>query len=362
MPSPKKHLDTNLHNLDFFFELSPDVMCIAGFDGYFKKVNPALIKTLGYSEEELLAKPIFDFIHEDDRSITSEKRKSLFEENVLTQFENRYIHKDGSISWFHWSSIALIKEELVYAVAKDITAKKNIEIERNNLLKHLNESNKDLKHFNYVSSHDLRSPLSNLTTLHQLIDESKIKEPEVLEYIKLLRLSIDNLQEVITSYLDGWIKKDRLDLELTPINFEQVLRATQNSVKQLIQKSNAVIQYDFTAAPVVLFNLNFLQSIFLNLLTNSIKYAKPGVNPVITICTSKYRDQIKLVFKDNGSGIDLKSNGDKLFKIHQHFQEGKDSKGIGLYLVYNHITSLGGSISVESEPGTGTIFTLLFED
>ena len=361
MLSTQKKPNDILYNLDYFFELSPDVMCIAGYDGYFRKVNPALITTLGYTEEELFAKPIYHFIHEDDRSITSKKRQSLLEENELTQFENRYIHKNGSVVWFHWSSIVLKKEDIIYAVAKDITLKKNIEIERNLLLKQLSESNKDLKHFNYSSSHDLRSPLSNLITLHQLIDESKIKDPDTLEYVKLLRISTENLNDVITSYLDGWIKKDRLNLKTKSIDFEKTLNTTQDSIKLLIEKNNVTIQYDFKSAPSVVFNLNFLKSIFLNLITNSIKYARLDLASVINIHSFKSGNNIKLVFQDNGSGIDLKSASDKVFKLHQRFHDYEDSKGIGLYLVHNHITSLGGNIEIESKLNEGTRFTLTFK-
>ena len=77
-------------NLEFFFELSPDFMCIAGFDGYFKKVNAAVINTLGYAEHELFEKPILDFIHPEDRERTQHTRNSLFQSSILTQFENRY--------------------------------------------------------------------------------------------------------------------------------------------------------------------------------------------------------------------------------------------------------------------------------
>jgi len=361
MFSTQKKTTDILYNLDYFFELSPDVMCIAGYDGYFRKVNPALLTTLGYTEEELFAKPIYHFIHEDDRSITSKKRQSLLEENELTQFENRYIHKNGSIVWFHWSSIALKKENIVYAVAKDITSKKNIEIERNLLLKQLSESNKDLKHFNYSSSHDLRSPLSNLITLHQLIDESKIEDSELLEYIKLLRISTENLNDVITSYLDEWIKKDRLNLKVESINFEIVLKNTKKSIGQLLKRNDAKIKHDFKAAQTVNFNINFLHSIFLNLITNSIKYAKPDTPPLINIYSYKTDENIKLIFEDNGTGIDMNNANDKIFKLHQQFHDNEDSKGIGLYLVHNHITSLGGNIEVESNLNEGTRFTLTFK-
>ena len=351
-------------NLDFFFELSPDLMCIAGFDGYFKKVNPSFITTLGFSESELFSKPISEFIYEGDRDITHIKRKGLLTSTRLTQFENRYVHKDGSVVWLQWSSIALKEDQVVYAIAKDITLKKNIEIERNQLLQTLNETNKDLKYFNYSSSHDLRSPLSNLMALHELLDTINIEDPELNEYLNLLKLSTQNLNEVISSYMDNWIEKDRLILELSEVDFQKTLNETKKSIQQLLRRDNVIIKTNFEEVKTVVFSSNYLQSIFLNLITNSIKYAKPEEIPHIEVTTRKIGLQTQLIFKDNGIGIDLDKAGDRIFQLHQQFHNlsKSDSKGIGLYLVYNHITSLGGNIEISSQLNKGTTFTITFKD
>ncbi|MGO4912965.1 PAS domain-containing sensor histidine kinase [Leeuwenhoekiella sp. W20_SRS_FM14] len=363
MLSNEHNIASEIYNLDFFFELSPDLMCVAGFDGFFKKVNPAFINTLGYTETELFSKPILEFIFEEDRALTRNKRKNLLHSTLLTQFENRYVHKNGSTVWLSWSSIALKEEQIVYAIAKDITAKKNIEIKRNQLLQNLNESNKDLKFFNYSSSHDLRSPLSNLMALHQLLETTKIDNPEAAEYIRLLKIATENLNEVINSYMNNWIKKDRLTLQLKEVDFETVLNEAKASIHQLILRDNVKFTTNFEKAPSVVFSPHYLTSVFLNLITNSIKYSKPNQTPEIQIHTEQMRGTVQLIYTDNGIGIDMDKAGDSIFKLHQRFHNTsqKDSNGIGLYLVYNHITSLGGTIEVTSTPNAGTTFIITFK-
>ena len=96
------------------------------------------------------------------------------------------------------------------------------------------------------------------------------------------------------------------------------------------------------------------------MITNSIKYAQPGLEPVISIKSIKSEEKKQLIFSDNGRGFDSEKVGDQIFQRHQTFHDHKDSKGIGLYLVYNHITSLGGDITVDSKPNKGTTFTISF--
>src|ERR1700749_22922 len=118
---------TNLFNLEHFFELSEDLFCIAGYDGYFKKINSSVSKTLGYSNEELFAKPINSFIHPDDREITERNRENLKKDKPLLYFENRYLTKNGEIVWLSWTSMPIDSEKVVFAIAKNITHKKKIE-------------------------------------------------------------------------------------------------------------------------------------------------------------------------------------------------------------------------------------------
>lgn len=111
------------------FEKTPDLVCIAGREGYFKKVNPAVYEKLGYSKEELFSSPIASFIHPDDREHTGRERSELLKGKTLVNFQNRYITKSGDAIWLQWTSIYLPEKELVFAIAKDITDNKRREQE-----------------------------------------------------------------------------------------------------------------------------------------------------------------------------------------------------------------------------------------
>lgn len=122
-----KLTQTTTFDLEYFFEVAPDLLCIAGFDGYFKKINPAVSKTLGYTEKELFAAPINSFVHPDDQEITNKIRLSLTEGQSLMNFDNRYLAKDGSTVWLSWTSVPIARDRLVFAIAKNITYRKQIE-------------------------------------------------------------------------------------------------------------------------------------------------------------------------------------------------------------------------------------------
>lgn len=115
--------------LSDFFELTPDLVCLAGRDGFLKKVNSTVIRKLGYSEAELLVKPVTAFMHPDDIEMTVQNRFKLFQGEVLQNFCNRYITKNGEILWLEWTSVYIASSELVLAIAKDITSRKRIEQE-----------------------------------------------------------------------------------------------------------------------------------------------------------------------------------------------------------------------------------------
>ncbi|MEO8373422.1 MAG: PAS domain S-box protein, partial [Candidatus Solibacter sp.] len=115
--------------LDRFFTLSLDMLCIVGVDGYFKRINPAWEKTLGFSREELMARPWADFVHPDDVTASLGASEKLAVGGELISFENRYICRDGSHRWLQWTAAALLDEGLIYAAARDITVRKHAEEE-----------------------------------------------------------------------------------------------------------------------------------------------------------------------------------------------------------------------------------------
>lgn len=143
------------------FEIYPDLLCFAGYDGYLIKINSAVSETLDYSFEELYSNPINNFIHPDDRDKTSSIRQRLINKNSIINFENRYITKSGQVVWLSWTAKASDKDEVIFAIAKNITSKKKEEIDRVNHISKLSSKNKNLKNLSYTTSHDLRAPIDN---------------------------------------------------------------------------------------------------------------------------------------------------------------------------------------------------------
>jgi signal transduction histidine kinase len=140
------------------------------------------------------------------------------------------------------------------------------------------------------------------------------------------------------------------------------LEAVLHSLGSLIKNSKAKINVDFSKFSKIKFNKVPLESVLLNLITNSIKYARPDTFPVITIYTKKEKGINQLIFTDEGQGFDMDKVKDRIFGFNEKFHEHTDSKGIGLYLVHNYITGLGGRIAIESTPNVGTTFTISFKD
>ncbi len=354
-------MNSDFSQYDAFFELTPDLVCIAGFDGYFKKINPAVQETLGYSYDELYSKPIHHFIYKEDRKLTASVRSELLIATPLVNFENRYVTKSGEVIWLSWTSHPNHHAKVVFAIAKNITQIKKLEADRNTLLTNLTEINKDLRQIGYMTSHDLRSPVNNLLSICELIDYSKITDSETLELMEAIKICGEDLREKLNAYSKELRDKQSLHIPIQEVVFKKVLTKVTKSIGSLIKNSEAVVLGNFEELPKMTSNATYLESIFLNLMTNSIKYKKAGTKPVITITSQRVDHKAQLTFTDNGLGFDLEKVKDKIFGFQQTFHTHSDSHGIGLYLVYNHIQSLGGNIEVESKPGEGTTFRIILD-
>ncbi len=354
-------MNSDFSQYDIFFELTPDLVCIAGFDGYFKKVNPAVKNILGYSYEELYAYPIHHFIHQEDKKITAQERSELLKSAPLVDFENRYVTKSGNVVWLSWTSQPVTEEKIIFAIARDITHKKEHEADRNALLTNLTEINKDLRHIGHMTSRDLRSPVNNLLSIFELIDFSKITDKETLDLMEVFKMSCEDLREKLTAYSKALREKQSLYIPVQEIDLKKVVRNVSKSISTLIKNADARVVSNFEELPKIKSNVTYLESIFLNLTTNSIKYKKAGNIPTITITSKRVEDKVYLNFSDNGLGFDLEKVKGKLFGFQQTFHSHEDSRGIGLYLVYNHVQSLGGTIEVESKVGDGTTFRIILK-
>lgn len=347
--------------LEKFYEFSPDLLCIATFDGKFKYVNPAVSTTLEYEQHELIGSEIMSFVHPDDRIATIEHRNGIIKGSTLINFENRYISKNGKIIWLSWTSIPDEKLGYVFAIAKDVSAKKLLEQERNQLYQKMVQVNKNLAHFTRIASHDLRSPVNNILSLLDLIDVSKIRDKDMEEIFDLIKTSTQNVARTLEKYIDELNKKD--EVFQTEINLKELFNAVCLSISLLIKKTETKIEVDFSAYETLKFNPAYLESIILNLLTNAIKYSHPSRKPLIKFKTRLDEQSKKQLFiEDNGIGIDLKIYKNRIFGLNQTFHQHPDSHGFGLFLVKSHLEELGGKIEVESEVEKGTTFIISFSD
>jgi len=348
-------------SLEPFFGQSLDGLCISDYHGNFVKVNPTFQKLLGYSLKELYSTKIVEFMCPDDRDHTLEQRKKLVVDGALVNFENRYIRKSGELVWLNWTSFSLPEKKLIYSSARDITHRKKMEQDRISTIKRLSLSNEKLKQQNYSTSHDLRSPLNNLMSLVDLIDLETISKADTKEILELIKLSAMGLKHTFDSYLDSFKISELSGKRMELVHFDAILQKVQSSISNLITNSKTKFHVDFSGLEVVKFKSNYMESIFLNLITNSIKYAKPGTKPLISIRSQKKDGSKMLIYEDNGLGFDMEEVGHRIFKLNERFHKNKDSKGVGLYLVHNQLTDLGGSIAVESKVNEGTTFTITFK-
>ena len=210
-------------------------------------------------------------------------------------------------------------------------------------------------------SHDLRSPVNNVISIFSLLDLANIKDEETREYLEFLNASNLEMKDTLNKYVDALRTDTNINEEIKLLSLDQIFHSVTNTINELIKNSKAQFKVDFSNLPYLKFSEFYLQSIFLNLISNSLKFASPDRALLITICSRQLGDEPQLIFMDNGVGFDMEKAGSNIFKLHQKFSDNSQSKGIGLYLIRNHMESLDGKIEVNSELNVGTSFTLTFK-
>lgn len=128
-----------------FFQLSIDMLCVLGFNGYFRRLNRAWERTLGFTVEELKSKPFIEFVHPDDRERTLNQNGHVRGGGQALSFENRYLCKDGSFRWLRWNATPDPTQQVIYSLARDVTAAKQAEAERERLVNELQSALVEIK-------------------------------------------------------------------------------------------------------------------------------------------------------------------------------------------------------------------------
>tara|TARA_R110000868_G_scaffold51116_5_gene162406 strand:- start:674 stop:2386 length:1713 start_codon:yes stop_codon:yes gene_type:complete len=368
----QKEEELRLRLLETVIVQTKDSIIITEADFNFRKlpkiiyVNPAFSIMTGYSSNEaigespdILKGPNSD-IKKIKKIISSIRNR---EECVIEMISYK---KDKEEFWLRFSMIPIYNSdnELSHWVSmqRDISDEKKQEKEKEQLILELTQTNKDLKQFSYITSHNLRAPISNLTGLLNLIDDITIKDPELKEILYGFNKSTHLLNETVNDLTKIMIIKDNPSIQKEEVSLKEVFENVFSQLTFQIDIHKPILKIDFEKVSVLNINKSYIESILLNLLTNSIKYKSENQKLKITITANQVNDTITLLFKDNGIGIDLERNRDKVFGLYQRFHNYPDSKGLGLYLVKSQVEAMGGTIQIESTVNKGTTFTLIFKN
>ena len=242
----------------------------------------------------------------------------------------------------------------------DITDRIEAEKKLQKLVEVTTDQNESLLNFAHIVSHNLRSHSANLSMLTGFLG----KEQDIEEQKNLIRMLSDassSLNETILHLNEVvQVRADALE-KMKFINLYDTLENVQKNLSVLVQEKNVKYSIDIPKKLKVRGIPAYLDSIFLNLITNSIKYSSPERSPKIKIKAQKIENKIKITFTDNGLGIDLDRHGDKLFGMYKTFHRNKDAKGIGLFITKNQMEAMNGKIEVASKVDEGTTFTLCFD-
>lgn len=321
------------------FQMTPDFVCIATKEGYFKKVNPAVINKLGYTEEELFSRPISSFIYPDDKALTSSTRSQLLKGTTLINFQNRYIKKDGTLIWLEWSSIYSPDKELVFAIAKDISERKKMDLE-------IEEKYKKFKSLATHFKNSIEKERKHLSTeLHE----------ELAQLASVIKIDID------------WINTHVTNMEVSPKNrIAHALAITDlliNTIRRISFSISPNMLSDFGLTATLAWQcgefsiLNGIPCTFHSnydeaSLTDEIKldffricqesltnimYHAAANN--VTIRIDDMEDKIELTISDDGKGFNV--------------AEMKNRSG--LINMRERAASINGKLMIESEIGKGTI-------
>lgn len=305
-------------------------------------------------------------IHPDDKDKVLNSWSDAAEIGTEFNMEFRLITPEKKITYVNGSSSSLVNEdgEIIGHIGTmtDITDRVQAENATKDLARELMRNLDSLEQFKYIISHDLKAPVRNMVALLGFYNKKDPTNKNNKKIISNIEKSAKKLQKILNELIKlSDLGKSRGEIA-EEIKFMDAYRSVIQSIGDAVKSSKAKITVDFSAVPTINYVTVYLNSILLNLITNSIKYRSPKRKPIINIRTYKKGKYTCLEISDNGIGMDLERNGDRVFGLFQRFNTSTEGKGLGLYIIKTIIEANGGMITVESQPGKGSVFTVSFKN
>lgn len=356
------NIENSLHGA---FANSKVGMALVSREGQFLEVNESFSLSMGYSSEALYKMTFQQITHPEDLEIDLILLREVLDGKRETyQIEKRFFHKSGKIvnTFLTVTAVKDINGNLTHFISQyvDITPRIEAENKLKRVLNLTSKQNDRLLNFAHIVSHNLRSHSTNLSMITELLLADKISAEEQRNTLTMLQSAANGLQETI-QHLNEVVQVQITSTDdLKKLDLEEIFEKVLGDIDALIQQNNAKINLSLEPNLKILGIPAYCESVFLNLLTNSLKYRSPERPCEIDIVAVNKKNKVELTVGDNGMGIDLEKYGEKLFGMYKTFHRNKDAKGIGLFITRNQIEAMGGSIRVKSHVDQGSEFLLEF--
>ena len=338
-----------------------DGIAILDAAGRFVFTSPSYLALLRYPAQTYLdadQAAIAALIHPEDRDIPFRAyREALTRRREHARYTYRIRHSEGHYIWEEDSATfvydAANKHQKTYIIARDVTEQVQKEEEREQLLKELTYSFEELQQFSFITQHNLRAPVANFLGLISMIELEQIDHPLLPRFLSAMRVTAEGFEQTIQDLNTVLRVKNRADVTFSALHLHTSLQVVLEVHADEILAIAPKIKANFTAAPMVRFNAQYMHSIFSNLITNALKFKAEDRVLEIDIHSAVDDKMVCLTFSDNGIGLDVERHQDRIFGLYQRFHGDRDGKGFGLYLLKSQVESAGGRVAAEGTSDQG---------
>ncbi len=350
-----------------FFDLSLDLLCIVGHDGHFKRVNPSWTRVLGWTAEELLARPVLEHVHPDDHEGVLSARDELHQGRALLGLTNRYICKDGTFRWLEWRSISVVERGLIYGAARDVTERREAEELQERTQRQLFIAGRTASVGTLAAgvAHEINNPLSYvILNLDAILEEVRAFETPLSAHAKDIEAMARDARdgaERVRLIVRGMLTFARTDEDTRVVlDLKSVVELAVRMTNHLTRPRALVIEA-YGDVPLVVGDEARLGQVFINLLLNAaqaIPEGEPDQNEIRIVTATDATGAAVVEIRDSGPGIAPGA----LSRVFDPFYTTKEigaGTGLGLSVCHNLITALGGEITVTSELGHGAAFRVV---